>query len=149
MYTTKYTLINGEEINWQFEQATCEIIEQLAQLYLDMTGKQPTVAFMDIGLYREWMHTVFSKKIEYVQRGVPTYPQIQTGVGPIIVYARLMSKQDCPLIVGNEIDLERNDSDRAFEDIVLAGCERECLHEAELIGRPCTKCNKIVNRIGS
>lgn len=125
MHTTKYTLITGEEIAFHFEQATCEVIEQLGQLYVDKTGTLPTMAFMDIGLYREWMHTVYSKKIEYVQRGEPTYPQIQTGVGPIIIYARLMSKQDCPLIVGNEIDLERNDSDRAFEDIVLADCERE------------------------
>ena len=125
MYTTKYTLINGEEITWHFEQATCDVIEQLAQVYLAKTGKLPTSAYMDIGLYSFWMHTISSAKIQYVAQGAPMYPQIQTAMGPIIVYARLMSKQDCPLIVGNEIDLERNDSDRAFEDIILADCERE------------------------
>ena len=124
----QYYLADGQEISYQtaLDMPTVQDVDAVALQYAQKRHTVlPEFIFVSVRIYAHFITSMGVITGFYTSFPGPQIMSIHTSVGPLQIRIMPWASDAKLFLIGKMDDFERYDIDKIFEDVVLAGCERE------------------------
>lgn len=119
MIHIRYKTPNGGSVEYSTYSMSADLIERVAEQYLNSAKCMPTHLYMQQKYYKEFYGELHSRILTPITIDGNIFNVMQTAVGPILIHVVANRSNMPPLVIGLVGDYEYQDLDKIVEDILL------------------------------